>query len=82
MNLREADGHRLEVEDVDDRAVFKPFTIAKIVTAESTPSRPAEGAWRRQGRCKLIQIVCGAPNARAELIGALAEPALTFQASM
>ena len=65
----------LEVEDVDDRAVFKPFTIAKIVTAEKHPEADRlKVLGVDKGDGKLIQIVCGAPNARAGLVGALAEP--------
>ncbi|MEP3435293.1 MAG: phenylalanine--tRNA ligase subunit beta [Hoeflea sp.] len=65
----------LEVEDVDDKAAYQPFTIAKVISAEQHP-----GADRLRvlmvdkGDGKPVQIVCGAPNARAGLIGALAEP--------
>ena len=65
----------LEVEDVDDRAVFKPFIIAKIVTAEKHPEADRlKVLGVDKGDGKLIQIVCGAPNARAGLVGALAQP--------
>lgn len=65
----------LEVEDVDDRAAFKPFTIAKIVSAEKHPEADRLNVLSvDKGDGKLIQIVCGAPNARAGLVGALAEP--------
>ncbi|MGF9693678.1 phenylalanine--tRNA ligase subunit beta [Rhizobium sp. 0TCS1.26] len=66
----------LEVEDVDDKAAYKPFVIAKVLSAEKHPSAD---------RLKVlmvdtgngsppVQVVCGAPNARAGLIGALARP--------
>ena len=65
----------LEVEDVDDKAAYKPFVIAKVLSAEKHPE-----ADRLQvlsvdaGDGKPVQIVCGAPNARAGLVGALARP--------
>ncbi|MBW8320700.1 MAG: phenylalanine--tRNA ligase subunit beta, partial [Rhizobium sp.] len=66
----------LEVEDVDDKAAYRPFVIAKVLTAEKHPEAD---------RLKVltvdvgdgsspVQIVCGAPNARAGLVGALARP--------
>ena len=63
----------LEVEDVDDRAAFKPFIIAKMVSAEKHPEADRLKVLRvDKGDGKLIQVVCGAPNARAGLIGAFA----------
>ncbi len=65
----------LEVEAVDDRAEFSPFVIAKVLSAEPHPNAdrlkvlsvdPGDG--------KPVQVVCGAPNARAGLIGAFAAP--------
>ncbi|MCA0256590.1 MAG: phenylalanine--tRNA ligase subunit beta [Proteobacteria bacterium] len=65
----------LEVEDVDDKAAFKPFVIAKIVAAEKHPEADRLKVLSVDaGDGKLLQIVCGAPNARAGLIGALARP--------
>jgi len=65
----------LEVEDVDDRAAYKPFTIAKILTAEKHPEADRLKVLTVDaGDGKPVQIVCGAPNARAGLIGALARP--------
>jgi phenylalanyl-tRNA synthetase beta chain len=63
----------LEVEDVDDRAAFKPFIIAKVVSAEKHPEADRlKVLGVDKGDGKLIQVVCGAPNARAGLIGAFA----------
>jgi len=65
----------LEVESVDDKAVLKPFVIAKVLTAQKHPE-----ADRLQvltvdtGDGKPVQVVCGAPNARAGLVGAFAAP--------
>jgi phenylalanyl-tRNA synthetase beta chain len=66
----------LEVEHVDDKAALKPFVIAKVLSAEKHPDADklrvlmvdtGDGA-------APIQVVCGAPNARAGLIGAFAAP--------
>lgn len=65
----------LEVEDVDDRASFKPFVIAKILTAEKHPDADKLKVLSVDtGAGKPVQVVCGAPNARAGLIGAFAAP--------
>src|SRR6185312_6043129 len=66
----------LEVESVDDKAALKPFVIARVLTAVQHPD-----ADRLQvltvdtgdGKAP-VQVVCGAPNARAGLIGAFAAP--------
>jgi phenylalanyl-tRNA synthetase beta chain len=66
----------LEVEQVDDKASLKPFVIARVVSAEKHPDAdklkvltvdPGNGQ-------PPVQVVCGAPNARAGLIGAFAAP--------
>ena len=65
----------LEVERVDDRAVFKPFVIAKVLTAERHPQADKlQVLTVDAGDGKRVQVVCGAPNARAGLIGAFARP--------
>ncbi|MCZ4291039.1 phenylalanine--tRNA ligase subunit beta [Hoeflea alexandrii] len=65
----------LEVEDVDDKAAYRPFTIARVVSAEQHPNADKLRVLMvDKGDGKPVQIVCGAPNARAGLIGALAEP--------
>jgi phenylalanyl-tRNA synthetase beta chain len=65
----------LEVEDVDDRAKFQPFTIAKVVSAEQHPDADRLRVLKvDKGDGNLIQVVCGAPNAREGLIGAFAGP--------
>jgi phenylalanyl-tRNA synthetase beta chain len=65
-------GH--EVEEVEDRAkAFAPFRIARVLSAEKHPNAdrlrvcvvdPGDGT--------TVQVVCGAPNARAGLIGVFA----------
>ncbi|QND49247.1 phenylalanine--tRNA ligase subunit beta [Rhizobium lusitanum] len=65
----------LEVEDVDDKAAFKPFVIAKILSAEKHPQADRLKVLTVDiGAGKPIQVVCGAPNARAGLVGAFAAP--------
>ncbi len=65
----------LEVEEVDDRSKFKPFTIAKVLTAEQHPDADKLRVLSvDNGSGTSVQVVCGAPNARAGLIGAFAGP--------
>ncbi len=65
----------LEVEEVEDRASrLKEFTIAKVKEAEKHPEAD------RLRVCKVdtdegeMQIICGAPNARAGITVVLAKP--------
>lgn len=69
----------LEVEDVDDKAAYKPFVIAKVLSAEQHPEADrlrvlSVDAGPDVNGGKPLQVVCGAPNARAGLVGALARP--------
>lgn len=65
----------LEVEDVDDKAAFQPFVIAKVVSAEQHPNADKLRVLMVDtGKGDPIQVVCGAPNARAGLVGAFAAP--------
>ncbi|KSV80980.1 phenylalanyl-tRNA synthetase subunit beta [Sinorhizobium sp. Sb3] len=65
----------LEVEDVDDKAAFKPFVIAKVVSAEQHPNADKLRVLMVDtGSGAPIQVVCGAPNARTGLVGAFAAP--------
>jgi len=70
----------LEVENVEDKAaLLKPFIIANVISAEKHPNadrlrvcmvdigQVAKGD-------KPIQVVCGAPNARAGMKGVFAAP--------
>ncbi|MBB4285401.1 phenylalanine--tRNA ligase subunit beta [Roseospira goensis] len=67
----------LEVEAVaDPRATLAPFTVAEVLSAEKHPDadklrlctvRPGDGG-------PDLQIICGAPNARAGMKGVLARP--------
>ncbi|WP_064693457.1 phenylalanine--tRNA ligase subunit beta [Rhizobium aegyptiacum] len=65
----------LEVEDVDDKAAFKPFVIARVVSAEKHPQADRlKVLMVDTGSGAPVQVVCGAPNARAGLVGAFAAP--------
>src|SRR6266513_6556232 len=67
----------LEVESVADRGkMLAPFTIARVISAEQHPNAD------RLRVCMVdtgaggtpVQVVCGAPNARAGLIGVFSAP--------
>jgi phenylalanyl-tRNA synthetase beta chain len=67
----------LEVEHLDDKAkALAPFTIAKVITAEQHPNAD------RLRVCTVdtgdggapVQVVCGAPNARAGLVSVFSPP--------
>jgi len=65
----------LEVEAVDDKAALKPFVIAKVLTAARHPDADKLQVLSVDtGAGAPVQVVCGAPNARAGLIGAFAAP--------
>ena len=65
----------LEVENVDDRAQFNDFIIAKVLTAERHPDADKLQVLSVDtGTGQPVQVVCGAPNARAGLVGAFAAP--------
>jgi phenylalanyl-tRNA synthetase beta chain len=67
----------LEVEHLDDKAkALAPFTIARVISAEQHPNAD------RLRVCMVdtgdgaapVQVVCGAPNARAGLISVFSAP--------
>lgn len=65
----------LEVEEVDDKSQFAPFTIAKVLSAEKHPDADKLRVLSVDtGDGKPVQVVCGAPNARAGMVGAFAGP--------
>ena len=65
----------LEVESVDDKAALKPFVIARVLTAEQHPDADRLRVLSVDtGSGDPVQVVCGAPNARAGLVGAFAAP--------
>jgi len=67
----------LEVENIEDKAQqLKPFTIARVISAEQHPNAD------RLRVCMVdtgngaapVQVVCGAPNARAGLVSVFSAP--------
>jgi len=67
----------LEVENIEDKAkALAPFTIARVISAEQHPNAD------RLRVCIVdtgdggapVQVVCGAPNARAGMIGVFSAP--------
>src|SRR5438309_8070484 len=66
----------LEVEGVDNPAEkLAPFTIAKVLTAERHPQADKlQVLTVDAGTGEEIQVVCGAPNARAGLLGVFGPP--------
>ena len=64
----------LEVEQIIDRGVaLKPFTVAKILEAEKHPEADKLRVCKVESNSGILQIVCGAPNARAGLYVVLAQ---------
>jgi phenylalanyl-tRNA synthetase beta chain len=66
----------LEVEGVEDRgAVLAGFRIAHVVSAEQHPNADRLRALKVDaGDGNLLSVVCGAPNARAGMMGVVALP--------
>ena len=66
----------LEVEGVENPAeALKPFTIARVVTAERHPQADKlQVLTVDTGSGEALQVVCGAPNARAGLVGVFGGP--------
>ena len=66
----------LEVENVEDKAnLLKPFVIASVISAEKHPNADRLRVCMIDiGDGKPIQVVCGAPNARAGMKGVFSAP--------
>ena len=66
----------LEVEGVENPAeALKPFTVAKVLTAEPHPQADKlQVLTVDTGSGEALQVVCGAPNARAGLVGVFGGP--------
>jgi phenylalanyl-tRNA synthetase beta chain len=73
----------LEVESVEDAgARLKDFTVAEIISAEKHPNADRlRLCMVNAGDKDLLQIVCGAPNARAGIKVVLARPGMVIPAS-
>jgi phenylalanyl-tRNA synthetase beta chain len=66
----------LEVERVEDKAaLLKPFVIVNVISAEKHPNADRLRVCMVDlGDGKPIQVVCGAPNARAGMKGVFSPP--------
>ena len=65
----------LEVEDIEDpSAALAPFVVAEIISAEKHPDADRLKLCRVTDGKEEVQVICGAPNARAGLKGILARP--------
>src|SRR5437588_2424878 len=66
----------LEVESVADRGkVMAPFTIARVISAEQHPNADRlRVCMVDTGTGEPVQVVCGAPNARAGMKGVFVPP--------
>jgi phenylalanyl-tRNA synthetase beta chain len=66
----------LEVERVEDKAkALAPFTIARVISAEQHPNADRlRVCMVDTGTGDPVQVVCGAPNARAGMKGVFAAP--------
>ena len=66
----------LEVERVEDKAeLFAPFKVARVVSAEQHPNADRlRVCMVDTGTGDPVQVVCGAPNARAGMKGVFVPP--------
>src|SRR5215207_10204425 len=66
----------LEVESIDDKAkALAPFTIASVISAEQHPNADRlRVCMVDTGSGAPVQVVCGAPNARAGMKGVFSAP--------
>ncbi len=68
-------GIGLEVEDVSNPAeALKPFKVAKVLTATSHPQADKLQVLSVDAGDGPMQVVCGAPNARAGMLGVFGGP--------
>src|SRR5882762_475891 len=73
----------LEVEGIEDRsAPLAPFVVGEIVAAVQHPNADRLRVCQVNiGKDALVEVVCGAPNARAGLKTAFAAPGTVIPAS-
>src|SRR5450432_3059605 len=71
----------LEVENIEDKAkLLAPFTIARVISAEQHPNADrlrvcmVDTGLGETGKAEPVQVVCGAPNARAGMKGVFVPP--------
>jgi phenylalanyl-tRNA synthetase beta chain len=72
----------LEVEEVfDPAAALGPFTVAEVLKAEKHPDADKLKVCEVKTAKGVVQVVCGAPNARAGLKGVFGGPGTYIPAS-
>src|SRR5438067_3508773 len=66
----------LEVENIEDKAkALKPFSIARVISAEQHPNADRlRVCMVETGAGAPVQVVCGAPNARAGVVSVFSAP--------
>src|SRR6478672_647039 len=63
----------LEVEGIEDRsAKLAPFTIARVIEAKQHPNADKLKVCKVATGSGVVEVVCGAPNARTGMIGVFA----------
>jgi phenylalanyl-tRNA synthetase beta chain len=69
----------LDVESIENRAkTLAPFTVARVVSAEQHPNADKLRLCVVDTGKEHVQVVCGAPNARAGMLGVFAPPGTTI----
>jgi phenylalanyl-tRNA synthetase beta chain len=72
----------LEVDGIENRAKdLAPFTVARVVSAEPHPNADKLRVCVVDTGKERVQVVCGAPNARAGMLGVFAPPGATIPRS-
>ncbi|WP_375250588.1 phenylalanine--tRNA ligase subunit beta [Sphingomonas sp.] len=72
----------LEVEGVEDPAArLSGFTVARVLTAERHPQADKLQVLTVDAGDGALQVVCGAPNARAGLVGVFGQPGAAVPAN-
>src|SRR5262245_45655359 len=72
----------LEVEGIADPAeTLRDFTVVRVLEAEQHPDADKLRVCKVDTGKGVVQVVCGAPNARAGLIGVFAAPGVTIPGS-
>jgi phenylalanyl-tRNA synthetase beta chain len=65
----------LEVESIDDKAAkLAGFSVARVISAEPHPNADRLRVCQVDTGRGIVQVVCGAPNARPGLVGVFAPP--------
>ena len=72
----------LEVDGIENRGKdLAPFLVARVVSAEPHPNADKLRLCRVDTGSETVQVVCGAPNARAGMLGVFAPPGATIPKS-